>query len=82
MIDLAAAETLRLNAALAARDASLLHAEATINALTLELAQLRRIRYGAKSEVLNAEQRNLFQVLPAVQTRTIMASIIGGELGR
>ena len=61
MIDLAAAETLRLNAALAARDASLLHAEATINALTLELAQLRRIRYGAKSEVLNAEQRNLFQ---------------------
>jgi hypothetical protein len=61
VIDLAAAETLRLNAALAARDASLLHAEATINALTLELAQLRRIRYGAKSEVLNAEQRDLFQ---------------------
>jgi transposase len=63
-----AAETLRLNAALAARDAtlavrdaSLLHAEAKINALTLELAHLRRIRFGAKSEALNAEQRDLFQ---------------------
>jgi transposase len=63
-----AAETLRLNAALAARDAvlakrdaSLLHAEAKINALTFELAQLRRIRFGAKSEALNAEQRDLFQ---------------------
>jgi transposase len=63
-----AAETLRLNAALAARDAalakrdaSLLHAEAKIQALTFELAQLRRIRFGAKSEALNAEQRDLFQ---------------------
>ena len=56
-----AAETLRLNAALAKRDASLLHAEAKINALTLELAHLRRIRFGAKSEALNAEQRDLFQ---------------------
>ena len=56
-----AAETLRLNAALAVRDASLLHAEAKINALTLELAHLRRIRFGAKSEALNAEQRDLFQ---------------------
>jgi len=63
-----AAEALRLNAALAARDAtlakrdaSLLHAEAKINALTLELAHLRRIRFGAKSEALNAEQRDLFQ---------------------
>jgi transposase len=62
------AETLQLNAALAARDAtlakrdaSLLHAEAKIQALTFELAQLRRIRFGAKSEALNAEQRDLFQ---------------------
>ena len=56
-----AAETLRLNAALAARDATLKHAEAKIQALTLELAHLRRIRFGAKSEALNAEQRDLFQ---------------------
>jgi transposase len=56
-----AAETLRLNAILAKRDASLLHAEAKIQALTFELAQLRRIRFGAKSEALNTEQRDLFQ---------------------
>ena len=49
-----AAETLRLNA-------TLKHAEAKIQALTLELAHLRRIRFGAKSEALNAEQRDLFQ---------------------
>ena len=49
-----AAETLRLNA-------TLKHAEAKIQALTFELAQLRRIRFGAKSEALNAEQRDLFQ---------------------
>jgi transposase len=49
-----AAETLRLNA-------TLKHAEAKIQALTFELAHLRRIRFGAKSEALNAEQRDLFQ---------------------
>ena len=56
-----AAETTRLNAALAARDATLKHAEAKIQALTLELAHLRRLRFGAKSEALSAEQRDLFQ---------------------
>ncbi len=55
------AETLRLNAVLVARDATLKHAEAKIQALTLELAHLRRIRFGAKSEALSAEQRDLFQ---------------------
>jgi transposase len=49
-----AAETLRLNA-------TLKHAEAKIQALTLELAHLRRLRFGAKSEALSAEQRDLFQ---------------------
>ena len=56
-----AAETTRLNAALAARNATLKHAEAKIQALTLELAHLRRLRFGAKSEALSAEQRDLFQ---------------------
>ena len=56
-----AAETLRLNTALAARDAALKYAEARNQALALELAYLRRIRFGAKSEALNAEQRDLFQ---------------------
>ncbi|MBK9327367.1 MAG: IS66 family transposase [Hydrogenophilales bacterium] len=49
-----AAETARLSAALK-------HAEAKNQALTLELAHLRRLRFGAKSEALSAEQRDLFQ---------------------
>lgn len=39
-----------------------LHAAQTkIQALTLELAHLRRMRFGAKSEALDAETRDLFQ---------------------
>jgi transposase len=49
-----AAETARLSAALKL-------AEAKNQALTLELAHLRRLRFGAKSEALSAEQRDLFQ---------------------
>ncbi len=48
-----AAETARLSAALK-------HAEAKNQALTLELAHLRRLRFGAKSEALSAGQRDLF----------------------
>ena len=76
-----AAETLRLNA-------TLKHAEAKIQALTLELAHLRRIRFGAKSEALSAEQRDLFQEtleadIAACETITaapIPAAIIDGGL--
>jgi transposase len=56
-----AAETTRLNTVLSARDAALKHAEAKIQALTLELAHLRRIRFGVKSEALTSEQCDLFQ---------------------
>ncbi len=42
-------------------NASLQHAETKIQALTLELAHLKRLRYGVKSEALTAEQRDLFQ---------------------
>lgn len=48
-------------ALLAQRDAALRHAELKSQALTLELAHLRRIRFGVKNEALNAEQRDLFQ---------------------
>jgi len=60
-LDRQTAETARLNAALAARDAALKLAEAKNQALTLELAHLRRLRFGAKSEALTSEQRDLFQ---------------------
>lgn len=49
------------DATLAQRDTHIQHAEAKIQALTLELAHLRRLRFGVKSEALSAEQRDLFQ---------------------
>lgn len=36
-------------------------AQAKIQALTFELAYLKRLRFGARSEALNSEQRDLFQ---------------------
>ena len=43
------------------RDTELFAAKAKIQALTLELAHLRRMRFGASSEALSVEQRDLFQ---------------------
>ena len=43
------------------RDQELTAAQTKIQALTLELAHLRRMRFGAKSEALSTEQRDLFQ---------------------
>jgi transposase len=46
----------------AQRQAAEIHAARTkIEALTLELAHLRRMRFGVKSEALDAETRDLFQ---------------------
>ena len=43
------------------RNTELHAAKAKIQALTLELAHLRRMRFGARSEALSVEQRDLFQ---------------------
>ena len=56
-----AAQSLRLSEQLAHRDTELHSAHIKIQALTLELAHLRRMRFGARSETLTAEQRGLFQ---------------------
>jgi transposase len=63
-----AEETARLQATLAQRDETLARQDAHIQfietknqALILELAHLRRMRFGTKSEALNGEQRDLFQ---------------------
>ena len=50
-----------LNRTLAARDVELKNADLKIQALTLELAHHRRIRFGAKSEAFSPDQRTLFQ---------------------
>jgi len=46
---------------IARRDTELHAAQTKIQALTLELAHLRRMRFGVKSEALDAETRDLFQ---------------------
>ncbi len=43
------------------RDTELHAAQTKIQALTLELAHLRRMRFGASSEAFSAEERDLFQ---------------------
>lgn len=49
------------HAIVAHRDTELHAARSKIQALTLELAHLKRMRYGVKSETLDAEARDLFQ---------------------
>lgn len=49
-----------LQSQLAERDAELKRRELKIQQLTLELAHHKRLRFGCKSEVLSAEQRDLF----------------------
>ncbi|MEW6679380.1 MAG: IS66 family transposase [Pseudomonadota bacterium] len=56
-----AAEAARQAAEAQRLKASLEHAETRIQALTLELAHLKRLRYGVKSEALTTAQRDLFQ---------------------
>ena len=55
------AKVIRLTDELTSQVAALQHADTKIQSLTLELAHLRRIRYGVKNEALSAEQRDLFQ---------------------
>lgn len=56
-----AAEAARYAAEAAHLKACLQHAETKNQALILELAHLRRIRFGSKSEALGGEQQALFQ---------------------
>jgi len=57
----ALSEAARLAEQVSRRDSELHAAQTKIQALTLELAHLRRMRFGARSEALSAEQRDLFQ---------------------
>jgi len=56
-----AAESIRLSEQVARRDTELHAAQTKIQALVLELAHLRRMRFGARSEALSVEQNDLFQ---------------------
>lgn len=46
-----------------------------IEALTLELAHLRRIRFGRKSESFSADQRSLFEESVLIDTAAVVAEI-------
>ncbi|MHB8392328.1 MAG: IS66 family transposase, partial [Acidobacteriaceae bacterium] len=67
-------EALHLNMQLAQRDSQLHTAKITIEALTLELAHLRRIRFGSKTEALSAQQRLLFDEAVAEDIAAIEAT--------
>jgi len=56
-----AAKSIRLNEQIARRDTELHAAQTKIQALVLELAHLRRMRFGTKSEAFCGEERDLFQ---------------------
>ena len=56
-----AAEFNRLSEQVARRDTELHAAQTKIQALVLELAHLRRMRFGARSEAFSGEERDLFQ---------------------
>ena len=56
-----AAESIRLSEQIARRDIDLHAAQTKIQALVLELAHLRRMRFGARSEAFSGEERDLFQ---------------------
>jgi transposase len=56
-----AAESVRLSEQVARRDTELHAAQTKIQALVLELAHLRRMRFGARSEAFSGEERDLFQ---------------------
>ncbi len=56
-----AAESIRLSEQVSRRDSELHAAKIKIQALTLELAHLRRMRFGARSEAFSAEAGDLFQ---------------------
>ena len=56
-----AAKSVRLSEQIAHRDTELHCAQTKIQALTLELAHLRRMRFGARSEAFSPEERDLFQ---------------------
>ena len=60
-IDQAQEDAAEVRRQITLRDTELRTAQTKIQALTLELAHLRRMRFGVRNEALTAEQRDLFQ---------------------
>ncbi len=60
-LDQAQKDSVEVRRQITLRDTELRAAQTKIQALTLELAHLRRMRFGVRNEALTAEQRDLFQ---------------------
>lgn len=76
-----AAESVRLSAQITRRDTELHAAQTKIQALTLELAHLRRMRFGARSESLRVEQHDLFQETQASDVAAARAELAKQQAG-
>lgn len=70
-----AAKSNRLSEQIARRDTDLHAAQTKIQALVLELAHLRRMRFGARSEALTGEERDLFQETLASDIAAVEAKL-------
>ena len=61
LVDQAQKDSVEARVQITRRDTELFTAQTKIQALTLELAYLRRMRFGVRNEALTVEQRDLFQ---------------------
>ncbi len=74
-----AAESIRLSEQVTRRNTELHAARIKIQALTLELAHLRRMRFGARSEAFSAEAGDLFQETLASDIAAAQAELTGKQ---
>ena len=70
-----AAKSIHLSEQIARRDTDLHAAQTKIQALVLELAHLRRMRFGARSEAFTGEERDLFQETMASDIAAVEAKL-------
>ncbi len=82
LLDQAQKDTAEALRQIARRDTELHAAQTKIQALVLELAHLRRMRFGASSESLSAEQRDLFQETLAADQAAAEAELARQELAK
>lgn len=69
------AEIAQQRTELAERDRTIVYKTAKIDALTLELARLKRVQFAARSEQMNPEQRALFEEALAADLAVVEAEL-------
>jgi transposase len=69
-----------LIADVADKDAQIAFKQATIDKLTHEMAVLKRLKFAAKSEAFNAEQRSLLEETIDTDLAALAAEIVGRSM--